>query len=138
MVQMKELYKKLNSKIVIHYTNKKIEEIISKIKEENYEYELLDIIFSTVNNPELITKDYRGKIMEKIEKNNYFIPNLNSEIDESIWRFAHKIWSDMSSFLIEDKKHFLNKVETQFENASELGKYRLNSLNEQSGIISLQ
>lgn len=135
---MKELYKVMKSKIANHYINEKIKELEMKISSGSYENELLDNIFITINNSQLVEKDIRKNLLEKIYSKNYFIPNLNSEIDESIWSFAHKIWSDVHSYEIEDKKLFSKCVSRILKNANEIGRYRINSLNEQYGIGDVQ
>ncbi|MGM9850336.1 MAG: P-loop NTPase fold protein [Bacilli bacterium] len=135
--ETKQLYKILKSKMAVHYINKKIEELENSINKGEYNRELLDNIFYAMNNPQLVSNDIREKIGNRLYSKHYFIPDLNSEIDEDTWSFAHRIWHNICSYKIEDKKLFSKCVSEKTKESNELGKYRLASLNEQYGIDSI-
>ena len=59
---------------------------------DKVKYEDVESLFSLYRENRCTEKE---KIVEEIEKNNYFIPNLNGDISEKKWTLSHKIWSEM-------------------------------------------
>ena len=62
---------------------------------------------------------------------------MNGEIDDDTWGFAHKLWNEMRLGSQEEKKEFSKCVKQEMEKANDLGKYRLDSLNNQYEIYDM-
>lgn len=132
--KMKEYRQILNSKITEKYYMKLICEISRKIKNNSYEFEKIETLFSLFSNNQVGFN--KQKVINKIKENNYFIPNLNGTITEKQWRWSHKIWRTISSYksYIKDDNSFENCVKNLLEKSSKVGKYRINFLNNYYGI----
>lgn len=128
--KMKEYNKILNDKITNKYYEKYLKLVKEDVEHNKYDIENLQILFSLYRENNFTQK---GILIEEIEKNNYFIPNLNGDISEKSWGFAHKIWNEME--YLTDKRD--NKFEIHIkkvlenENTTKVGKYRITSLNSQ-------
>lgn len=122
--KIKYYRKILNKKIANWFYNKKIDNL-----KENFSSENIEIIFS------IYTEDQydidKSKIIERIKEENYFIPNLNGELTDNIWGIAHTIWEQARRYREYRDKTFEECVENILSTATVLGKYRINSLNEQ-------
>lgn len=118
------IYSQLNKKIVNWFYNKRIDNL-----KENFSSENIEIIFS------IYTEDQYGidksKIIERIKEENYFIPNLNGELTDNIWGIAHTIWEQARRYREYRDETFEECVKNILSTATVLGKYRINSLNEQ-------
>ena len=134
---IKNFYNILNSKVSKHYLNKKIEYLKKQVSKKIYKTNQIGELFENINNSQLVSKDIRKDIINKISKINFFIPNLNGEIDDDTWGFAHKLWNEMRLGSQEEKKEFSKCVKQEMEKANDLGKYRLDSLNNQYGIYDM-
>ena len=92
-------------------------------------------LFDTLENSYLIDELTKGQLINLIEENNFFIPNINSDISEEQWRWCHIIWG--KCLISEDKlvkeKLYLTSQKI-IEKYTIIGKYRINSLNEQYNI----
>ncbi len=129
--KLKELYKLLNSKIAMSYLNKKIEDLKNQSSKKIYNGDSINSLFKTITNTQLVPNNVREEILKQMQKYNFFIPNLSGEIDENTWRFAHDLWNNVHLSLNGDKDIFSKCVKNELEKANDLGKYRINSLNEQ-------
>lgn len=69
-----------------------------------------------------------------MEDNKYFIPNLNYEISDKIWSWAHSIWEKERSYKQYRDNGFEKCVKGLLQNSTAIGKYRIESLNRQYGI----
>ena len=69
-----------------------------------------------------------------MKQEKYFIPNLNFEISEEKWTFAHTIWQEARNYKEYRDKTFEECIKEVLKNATALGKYRIESLNKQYGI----
>ena len=122
-----EYLKILEDKISFGFCNKLFEEIKKDFHNGNYDFDKYEILLNNImNNKEI------SIIRDKLYNEEFFIPNLNNELSEPKWAYTHSIWSKMR--FIEDKKEFLDVVKKRLDNASKLGKYRIESLNKQYGI----
>lgn len=131
--KMLEYNKALNRKITEKYYSKSIEEIIKETKIGKFTVESLDRIFT------IYTEDHtnfdKQKIINMMEENKYFIPDLNYEISYETWSWAHSIWKKARSYKQYRKdKSFEKCVNELLKHATVLGRYRIKSLNEQYGI----
>lgn len=127
--KMKEYRQILNSKITEKYYMKLICEISRKIKNNSYEFEKIETLFSLFSNNQI---DFnKKKVIDKIIENKYFIPNLNGTITSEQWRWSHKIWKTISSYaeFLKDDKNFEECVKNILKKSSRVGKYRIDFLN---------
>lgn len=131
--KMLEYNKELNKKIAEKYYSKSIEEIIQKIKAGEFTTESLDRLY-TIYTEDHINFD-KQKIINMMEENKYFIPDLNYEISDKTWSWAHSIWEKARSYKQYRKdKSFEKCVNEILKHATVLGRYRIESLNRQYGI----
>lgn len=130
--KMLEYNKQLNEKITEKYYAKSIEKIVKKIEENDFKAENLDRLYT------IYTEDHmkfdKQKIINIMEDNKYFIPNLNYEISDKIWSWAHSIWEKERSYKQYRDNGFEKCVKGLLQNSTAIGKYRIESLNRQYGI----
>ncbi len=130
--RMKEYNQELNKKITIKYYTKSIDEIVKQLKDGNVKTEYIDRLYS------IYTEDHiefdKSKIIDMIEENKYFIPDLNYEISDNTWSWAHSLWEKARSYKQYRDNGFEKCVKTLLENSTVIGKYRIESLNRQYGI----
>lgn len=131
--KMLEYNKELNKKIAEKYYSKSIEEIVQKMKEGEFTTENLDRLYT------IYTEDHinfnKQKIINMMEEKQYFIPDLNNEISDKAWSWAHSIWKKARSYKQYRKdKSFEKCVNELLKHSTILGKYRIESLNRQYGI----
>ncbi len=125
--KMQEYLKILDNKISIGFCNKLLKEIKEAFQKGSYSFDKYDILLNSfMNNQE------ESIIRKNLYKEEFFIPNLNAELSEAEWGYAHNIWSKMRIF--EEKKEFEQVVKKRLKSASKLGRYRIESLNQQYGI----
>lgn len=126
-----ELYRTLNSKIVIYLLKTKAEKIEKELETNVYNEKSLDDFYQLFNNNLLTFEKEKDAIIEYLIKYNFFVPNLDVEIDEKIWGFAHNIWNNNQN--IDDKYilKFVDYIKMILNQSGDLGIYRINSLNEQ-------
>lgn len=128
--KMLEYNKELNKKITEKYYSKSIEEIIQEIEAGDFTTESLDRLF-TIYTEEHVKFD-KQKIINIMEENQYFIPDLNYEISDKTWRWAHCIWEKARSYRHYRKDRSFEKcISELLKDATVLGRYRLESLNRQ-------
>lgn len=130
--KMLEYNKQLNEKITEKYYAKAIENIVKKIEENDFNAENLDRLY-TIYTEDHIKFD-KQKIINIMEDNKYFIPNLNYEISDKIWSWAHSIWEKERSYKQYRDNGFEKCVKRLLQNSTTIGKYRIESLNRQYGI----
>ena len=130
--KMLEYNKELNKKIAEKYYSKSIEEIVQKIKAGDFTTESLDRLY-TIYTEDHINFD-KQKITNMLEENKYFIPDLNYEISDNIWRWSHSIWKKERSYRQYRDNGFEKCVKKLLENSTIIGKYRIELLNRQYGI----
>ena len=126
--EMKKFYSIIQNKILYYYYEKLFKELKDDFNNKNYNEDKYNKFINILNENNDIILNLRQDLYEE----DYFIPNLNEELDEKIWGYTHNIWSTMR--FINDKSDFIKVIRKRLNNASALGKYRLESLNEQYGI----
>lgn len=131
--KMKMYNQILNEKIKNKYYENYLKLVVEDVKGKKYNTENLEIIFSIYKEKDFTKKNV---IIKEIEKNNYFIPNLNNDISEESWRFAHKIWHEMQYLKDNTDNKFECYIKELLKSPSitKVGKYRVNSLNLQYNI----
>ena len=129
---IKGIYNKINKKIVDYYFDSIIKNINKSIKEEIYDDSLLDNMFNSLFCNSIVESDIKIKYINIIENYNYFIPNLNFDIDETKWHWCHIIWKSITFSNDESIMHrFINYNESLKKQCSSIGWFRIESLNEQ-------
>lgn len=134
---MKKYYKVLKTKIAMYYFSKLIDKIKQSMKSDVYDDNLIRNLLDTLTNTLLVDNSTREKIVKIIEKNVFFIPNINDDISEEQWHWCHIIWEKCSMMIDEAIKEKLYKASQKLiKNYTIIGKYRINSLNNQYNIIN--
>ena len=70
-----------------------------------------------------------------LERNCFFVPDINGDISEEQWHWCHTIWDRIrtmadSSF----RKKLYDNSQKLIKKYTNIGKYRINSLNNQYNI----
>lgn len=136
---MEKYYKNLKSKVAIYYFKILIENIKESMTNNKYDVELIRNLFDTLSNSYVVDEITRNEIIKMIETNDFFVPNINDDISENQWYWCHIIWekcSIMSDELIKNKLYSISqKIMKKY---TIIGKYRINSLNEQYHISKIE
>ena len=119
-----------NKKAYLQYCNNLIDQINSNIKNLIYDKEKLNELFNLFNDEENVNKSV---IFSKIKENNFFIIDLNKEINYESWSWCHKIWRNIGIYY-GDNQDFKNYIIKILETSSKIGRYRIESLNKQYNI----
>lgn len=134
---MQKYYKVLKTKIAMYYFSKLIDKIKQSMKSNVYDDNLIRNLLDALTNTLLVDNSTREKIVKIIEKNVFFIPNINDDISEEQWHWCHIIWEKCSMMIDETIKEKLYKASQKLiKNYTIIGKYRINSLNNQYNIIN--
>ena len=138
-IRNKEM-KKINEVLIFKITNKYYNNCIDSILEENekgrFEIDKLESLKSLFN-----SNDFEGKnkIIERIAKNSYFIPDLNYNLTQEKWNWIHSIWRIAQDYIIHNNigldNSFEKNVSELVKKSTKIGRYRIESLNSQYGII---
>ena len=138
-IRNKEM-KKINEVLIFKITNKYYNNCIDSILEENekgrFEIDKLESLKSLFN-----SNDFEGKnkIIERIAKNSYFIPDLNYNLTQEKWNWIHSIWRIAQDYIIHNNigldNSFEKNVSELLKKSTKIGRYRIESLNSQYGII---
>lgn len=127
--EMKKYYTIIQDKILYGYYEKLFKELKNDFYSNNYDEDKYSKLINILNEKE----DVIINIKKALYQEEFFIPNLNEELNEKIWGYTHNIWNKMQ--FIDDKSDFIKVVRKRLDDASELGKYRLESLNKYYHII---
>ena len=138
-IRNKEM-KKINEVLIFKITNKYYNNCIDSILEENekgrFEIDKLESLKSLFN-----SNDFEGKnkIIERIAENSYFIPDLNYNLTQEKWNWIHSIWRIAQDYIIHNNigldNSFEKNVSELLKKSTKIGRYRIESLNSQYGII---
>jgi hypothetical protein len=131
---------KINEVLILKITNKYYNNCIDDILEENekgrFEIDKLERLKSLFN-----SNDFEGKnkIIERIAENSYFIPDLNYNLTQEEWTWTHSIWRIAQDYIIHNNigldNSFKENVSELLKKSTKIGRYRIESLNSQYGII---
>lgn len=137
-----EKMEKINEVLILKITNKYYNNCIDDILEENekgrFEIDKLERLKSLFN-----SNDFEGKnkIGERIAENSYFIPDLNYNLTQEEWNWTHSIWRIAKDYIIHNNigldNSFKENVSELLKKSTKIGRYRIESLNSQYGIILL-
>ena len=135
-----EKMEKINEVLILKITNKYYNNCIDDILEENekgrFEIDKLERLKSLFN-----SNDFEGKnkIIERIAENLYFIPDLNYNLTGEEWTWTHSIWRIAQDYIIDNNigldNSFKENVSELLKKSTKIGRYRIESLNYQYGII---
>lgn len=123
-----EICKLINQKVYNKYVDYLIEQI--KQDRDKNKYDEIKII-NLLNNIGNKTKENVKPIIDKLAENKFFLPDFNSTLTESAWSFSHIVWNRMEENTEYRDNKFEKFVKNLIKNLDEVGKYRVNSLNEQ-------
>lgn len=127
--EMKKYYTIIQDKILYGYYEKLFKELKIDFYSNNYDEDKYTKLINILNEKE----DVIINLKKALYQEEFFIPNLNEELNEKIWGYTHNIWNKMQ--FIDNKSDFIKVVRKRLNDASELGKYRIESLNKQYHII---
>ena len=135
-----EKMEKINEVLILKITHKYYNNCIDDILEENekgrFEIDKLERLKSLFN-----SNDFEGKnkIIERIAENSYFIPDLNYNLTQEEWTWTHSIWRIAQDYIIHNNigldNSFKENVSELLKKSTKIGRYRIESLNSQYGII---
>lgn len=136
---MEKYYNNLKSKVAIYYFKILIENIKKSMTNNKYDVELIRNLFDTLSNSYVVDEITRNEIIKMIETNDFFVPNINDDISENQWHWCHVIWEKCSIMSDESIKNKLYSMSQKImKKYTIIGKYRINSLNEQYHISKIE
>ncbi len=128
---IEEICELINQKIYNKYIDNLIYQIAEKKKENKYDEQLIENLFEiyTIKNGNSIQK-----IIDALDENNFFLPNLNENLSEESWGVTHAIWNNMQNTTEKRDNKFELFVQELLKSSDEIGTYRITSLNKQYNI----
>lgn len=134
--EMKKINEVLIFKITNKYYNSCIDNILEGTEKGIFEREKLEKLKTLFD---LNNFEGKNKIIERIAENSYFIPDLNYDLRQEEWTWVHSIWRMVQLYSIGDDKGLYNSfkkiVSELLKKSTKIGRYRIESLNSQYGII---
>lgn len=134
--EMKKISEVLIFKITNKYYNSCIDNILEETEKGRFEREKLEKLKTLFD---LNNFEGKNKIIERIAENSYFIPDLNYNLSKGEWNWAHSIWRMVQLYSIGNNKVLYNSfkkiVSELLKKSTKIGRYRIESLNSQYGII---
>lgn len=129
---IEEICELINQKIYNKYIDNLIYQIAEKKKENKYDEQLIENLFEiyTIKNGNSIQK-----IIDALDENNFFLPNLNENLSEESWGVTHAIWNNMQNTTEKRDNKFELFVQELLKSSDEIGTYRITSLNKYSSNI---
>ena len=134
-----DLYNKyhniINTKIVNKYIDEYIKVLVEETNNKIYKDSSIEDLYQILRHFEL-HKYYGEDVVNRLKEYNFFLPDLNNDLSEDSWGFAHSICKSFnmtdSNYLI--KIEFIKYLDNLLESGTELGKYRIRSLKDQYGL----
>lgn len=133
--EMKKYYTVLKRKLAIHYFTELIKNAKQSMKTNEYNSKIISDLFDTLRNSYIIEEDTKNEVIKLIVNNEFFIPNINGDISENQWHWCHIIWEKVSTIDESIKTKLYQASQKIIKDYTIIGKYRINSLNEQYHII---
>jgi hypothetical protein len=130
---MKEYEEIFKNKITEKYYIKKYEEVLDDFSNNKYDCEKIEALFSFFSEANILQEVIIG-LKEKIKMSKYFIPDLDSSITEEEWSWTHAIWKEMSQRKGTRDNDFEKYLKQKIKKVNVVGKYRIESLNNQYSI----
>ena len=134
--EMKKINEVLIFKITNKYYNSCIDNILEGTEKGIFEREKLEKLKTLFD---LNNFEGKNKIIERIAENSYFIPDLNYNLSKEEWNWAHSIWRIVQLYSegnnIGLDNSFKKIVSELLKKSTKIGRYRIESLNSQYGII---
>lgn len=140
--EMMTIYKVLKDKLVYKYFTYYYENTNTTIENKVYDSKVIADLITFVLGPDFKNNKDFDTVISLLRSKNIFIPDLNNEIDNTIWEFTHEIWKGIStSDESQNKKKMLNLLiqvsNDLYQRTSLIGKYRISSLNEYYNVIQI-
>lgn len=110
--------------------------IVNQINNKQYKVDLVDKLFQIIRSSE-VDNCIKEKIVDDFKENEFYIPDINGDIDENIWRWCHLIWENIShsESNYNLRRELYSFSQERIKKSTIIGKYRLESLNRQYNII---
>ena len=128
---IKKLCDTVNEKVTKKFNEVLIKEL--KNDRDNNQYDEQKI-FKLFQQYSFNNKDNIQQVINLLYDNKFFLPNLNDTLTEKSWSFTHSIWSSMKDYKDCRDNKFEKYVVELLKNVDKVGKYRIESLNNQYGI----
>lgn len=126
-----QINSKINHKLIKRYYEVLINNALEDKDNEKYDRNNIEKLF---NYNCIMELKNINELCEMLEKEGFLIPNLNEELTEEKWSFAHAIWSQMRNYKKDRNSNFEKYIKDLLKESTTLGKYRIESLNKQYGI----
>ena len=124
------------AKIINKYYNSCIDNILEEIEKGRFEIEKLEKLNTLFDSNNF---EGKNKIIERIAENSYFIPDLNYNLSKEEWNWTHSIWRMVQLYSEGNNIGLYNSfkkiVSELLKKSTKIGRYRIESLNSQYGII---
>jgi len=134
----KKLLDTYKQKASNYYYEKKISNLEKSLKSGSYDANELSDLMIAMNQIKVQDIKSYNNLLKKIINNNFFLPDLNKEINDSKWSYVHSVWKYMEfNASIEEREAFCKIINKQLSKANKLGKYRLEILMKQYRIQGL-
>lgn len=134
--EMKKINEVLIFKIINKYYNSCIDNILEEIEKGRFEIEKLEKLNTLFDSNNF---EGKNKIIERIAENSYFIPDLNYNLSKEEWNWTHSIWRMVQLYSEGNNIGLYNSfkkiVSELLKKSTKIGRYRIESLNSQYGII---
>ena len=132
---MEKYYAILKRKLTIYYFDELIKKIQNSMKTNEYSAKLISDLFDNLRNDYIIDDETKKEVIKLIAKNDFFVPNINGEISEEQWHWCHIIWEKISTIDETAKEQLYKFTQKLIKKYTVIGKYRINSLNNQYHIV---
>lgn len=150
----KDIYNNQISQISLHIESEKMIDIVNtyndevnqkyyfdlikifneKFKKKEYDYLLLSKIKEGLSKKEVIII-----FMNQAKDNNYYIPNLESEISEEDWSWTHSIWSLYFEQVAElQYKEEVNEYAEKIKEKNKLTNFRIKCLQDKKPLVKVE
>lgn len=124
--ELNEIIKTYNNKVTKKYVIDKIDYIIEKYKNNDLDINCLIYLKDKfIQSDSKYSKDYFFKCCKE---NNFLLPNLEGEIEESDWSWTHHVWTLFYKYLEPNYKKELNDYVNKIKLENKLIKYRIDIL----------
>ncbi len=131
--ELDEIVRVYNDRVSKKYTIDKIDYIIEKYKNNDLNTNYL--IYLRDKFIQYDSKYSQEYFVESCRKNNFLLPNLESEIQESDWLWTHMIWTLFYKYLEPNYQKELNDYVEKIKSKNKLIKYRIDALQENKPLI---
>ncbi len=122
-----------NEDVDKRYVHDKIDMIVDEYMSNDYNTKYLEWLKYKLTQSE--NKETMNYFMECCRNNNYFIPDLSTEINENIWNWTYYIWDIFYKRMDQNSKKELNDYAENLKKISNIVKYRVTCLQKSKPLI---